>query len=158
MDAVLHHVHDDRDRDRREALHAWRAKARCSVVPAERLRDLFEELHFSPTEKQSKYDAYAIYTRTNARNGRARGDNLHTTTNWRLNARRDVARNSARLAARIYARSVRRYLLIYKSRVEVNACVRQQRVQVRSKALAGRVRVKPSRRIYTKHRDVRSFT
>lgn len=37
-----------------EALHAWRAKARCNIVPAERLHELFEELKFSPTEKQSK--------------------------------------------------------------------------------------------------------
>ncbi|KAJ6633543.1 hypothetical protein Bhyg_16976, partial [Pseudolycoriella hygida] len=35
-----------------EALHAWRAKARCNVVPAERLYDLFRELNFNPTEKQ----------------------------------------------------------------------------------------------------------
>lgn len=37
-----------------EALHAWRAKARCNIVPAERLHELFEELKFSPTEKQSE--------------------------------------------------------------------------------------------------------
>lgn len=37
-----------------EALHAWRAKARCNIVPAERLHELFEELKFSPSEKQSK--------------------------------------------------------------------------------------------------------
>ncbi|XP_037032635.1 uncharacterized protein LOC119071724 isoform X1 [Bradysia coprophila] len=36
----------------REALYAWRAKARCNVVPAERLYDLFRELNFNPTEKQ----------------------------------------------------------------------------------------------------------
>lgn len=35
-------------------MHAWRAKARCNVVPAERLYDLFRELNFNPTEKQSK--------------------------------------------------------------------------------------------------------
>lgn len=39
----------------REALHAWRKRARgTTVVAAERLRDLFEELNFCPTEKQSK--------------------------------------------------------------------------------------------------------
>lgn len=37
-----------------EALHAWRTKARCNIVPAERLHELFEELEFNPTEKQSK--------------------------------------------------------------------------------------------------------
>lgn len=37
-----------------EALHAWRSKARCNIVPAERLHELFEELEFNPTEKQSK--------------------------------------------------------------------------------------------------------
>lgn len=36
-------------------MHAWRAKARCNIVPAERLHELFEELKFSPTEKQSEY-------------------------------------------------------------------------------------------------------
>ncbi|XP_031623276.1 uncharacterized protein LOC116340766 isoform X2 [Contarinia nasturtii] len=35
-----------------EALHAWRTKARCNIVPAERLHELFEELEFNPTEKQ----------------------------------------------------------------------------------------------------------
>ncbi|XP_055300575.1 uncharacterized protein LOC129567549 isoform X2 [Sitodiplosis mosellana] len=35
-----------------EALHAWRTKARCNIVPAERLHELFEELDFNPTEKQ----------------------------------------------------------------------------------------------------------
>lgn len=38
-----------------EALHAWRTKARCNIVPAERLHELFEELEFNPTEKQSEF-------------------------------------------------------------------------------------------------------
>ncbi|CAD7085714.1 unnamed protein product [Hermetia illucens] len=35
-----------------EALNAWRAKARCNVVPADRLQELFHELQFNPSEKQ----------------------------------------------------------------------------------------------------------
>lgn len=35
-----------------EALNAWRAKARCNVVPAERVQELFHELQFNPSEKQ----------------------------------------------------------------------------------------------------------
>ncbi|XP_036321353.1 uncharacterized protein LOC118735609 isoform X2 [Rhagoletis pomonella] len=36
----------------REVLNAWRAKARCNVVPAERTQELFHELSFHPSEKQ----------------------------------------------------------------------------------------------------------
>ncbi|XP_055923882.1 uncharacterized protein LOC129954173 isoform X2 [Eupeodes corollae] len=36
----------------REALNAWRAKARCNVVPAERVQELFHELQFNPSERQ----------------------------------------------------------------------------------------------------------
>ncbi|XP_049312512.1 uncharacterized protein LOC105229639 isoform X3 [Bactrocera dorsalis] len=35
-----------------EVLNAWRAKARCNVVPAERTQELFHELSFHPSEKQ----------------------------------------------------------------------------------------------------------
>ncbi|XP_055851824.1 uncharacterized protein LOC129916072 isoform X2 [Episyrphus balteatus] len=35
-----------------EALNAWRAKARCNVVPAERVQELFHELQFNPSERQ----------------------------------------------------------------------------------------------------------
>lgn len=45
-----------------EALHAWRTKARCNIVPAERLHELFEELEFNPTEKQSKSPTLTIYS------------------------------------------------------------------------------------------------
>lgn len=37
-----------------EVLNAWRAKARCNVVPAERTQELFQELSFHPNDKQSK--------------------------------------------------------------------------------------------------------
>ncbi|XP_067620901.1 uncharacterized protein raw isoform X3 [Eurosta solidaginis] len=36
----------------KEVLNAWRAKARCNVVPAERTQELFHELSFHPSEKQ----------------------------------------------------------------------------------------------------------
>ncbi|XP_075149359.1 NDT-like domain-containing protein raw isoform X2 [Haematobia irritans] len=35
-----------------EVLAAWRAKARCNVVPAERTQELFQELSFHPNDKQ----------------------------------------------------------------------------------------------------------
>lgn len=35
-----------------EALIAWRAKARCNVVPTDRLQELFHELQLNPSEKQ----------------------------------------------------------------------------------------------------------
>ncbi|XP_033155151.1 uncharacterized protein LOC117137678 isoform X2 [Drosophila mauritiana] len=36
----------------REVLNAWRAKARCNVVPDERTQELFHELSFHPSQKQ----------------------------------------------------------------------------------------------------------
>ncbi|XP_017099134.2 uncharacterized protein raw isoform X3 [Drosophila bipectinata] len=36
----------------REVLNAWRAKARCNVVPEERTQELFHELSFHPSQKQ----------------------------------------------------------------------------------------------------------
>ncbi|XP_030240742.1 uncharacterized protein LOC115562786 isoform X4 [Drosophila navojoa] len=36
----------------REILNAWRAKARCNVVPEERTQELFHELSFHPSQKQ----------------------------------------------------------------------------------------------------------
>ncbi|XP_034129742.1 uncharacterized protein LOC117584755 isoform X2 [Drosophila guanche] len=35
-----------------EVLNAWRAKARCNVVPDERTQELFHELSFHPSQKQ----------------------------------------------------------------------------------------------------------
>ncbi|KAH8376735.1 hypothetical protein KR093_001090 [Drosophila rubida] len=35
-----------------EVLNAWRAKARCNVVPEERTQELFHELSFHPSQKQ----------------------------------------------------------------------------------------------------------
>ncbi|XP_030240741.1 uncharacterized protein LOC115562786 isoform X3 [Drosophila navojoa] len=35
-----------------EILNAWRAKARCNVVPEERTQELFHELSFHPSQKQ----------------------------------------------------------------------------------------------------------
>ncbi|XP_068157622.1 uncharacterized protein raw isoform X2 [Drosophila tropicalis] len=35
-----------------EILNAWRAKARCNVVPDERTHELFQELSFHPSQKQ----------------------------------------------------------------------------------------------------------
>lgn len=39
----------------REVLNAWRAKARCNAVPDERTQELFHELSFHPSHKQSEY-------------------------------------------------------------------------------------------------------
>ncbi|KAH8283498.1 hypothetical protein KR018_004174, partial [Drosophila ironensis] len=38
-----------------EMLNAWRAKARCNVVPEERTQELFHELSFHPSQKQSEF-------------------------------------------------------------------------------------------------------
>ncbi|KAH8248596.1 hypothetical protein KR032_001225, partial [Drosophila birchii] len=47
-----------------EVLNAWRAKARCNVVPDERTQELFHELSFHPSQKQSECFPYFLLKQT----------------------------------------------------------------------------------------------
>lgn len=42
-------------------LTVWRRKARCEVVPTARTHELFQEINFYPSEKQSKFKCWKQY-------------------------------------------------------------------------------------------------